>query len=139
MKNEEQIIENSRVIAIVGLSANPERASNRVARHFIKHGFTVIPVNPNEQEILGLTSYPDLGSIGKPVDLVDVFRKSEDVPPIAEAAVKIGAKALWMQEGVENEEAAEVARRAGMDVVMDKCARKVHIRLHGGDPDRTED
>ena len=133
MKKEEQIIENARVIAMVGLSANRERPSNRVARYLMGQGYKVIPVNPNESEILGEACYPDLGSIGQAVDMVDIFRKSEDVLPIAEEAVRIGAEVVWMQEGVINEEAAALARRAGLEVVMDKCARKVHIKYHGGD------
>ena len=135
MKKEEEIIENSRVVAMVGLSSNPERPSNRVARYLMENGYKVIPVNPNEKEILGETCYPDLGSIGQAVDMVDIFRKSEDVLPIAEEAVRIGAKVVWMQEGVINEEAAILARRAGLEVVMNKCVRKVHIGSHGGDPE----
>lgn len=135
MNKEAEILENSRVIAVVGLSSNPERPSNRVAQYLMDNGFTVIPVNPNEQEILGQACFPDLTSIPRKVDMVDIFRKSADVPPIVDEAVKIGAAVVWMQEGVVNEEAAAVARKAGLEVVMDQCTRKVHIEAHGGDPE----
>lgn len=135
---EQQILASSRVVAMVGLSANPERPSNRVARYLMGKGYKVIPVNPNEKEILGETCYPGLGSIPEPVDVVDVFRKSEDVPPIAAEAVRIGAKALWMQEGVKNRQAAALARQAGLKVVMDKCMRKRHIKYYGGDSEEGE-
>lgn len=135
---EQQILASSRVVAMVGLSANPERPSNGVARYLMGKGYQVIPVNPNEKEILGETCYPDLASIPEPVDVVDVFRKSEDVPPIAAEAVRIGAKALWMQEGVKNRQAAALARQAGLKVVMDKCMRKRHIKYYGGDSEEGE-
>lgn len=135
---EQQILASSRVVAMVGLSANPERPSNGVARYLMGKGYQVIPVNPNEKEILGETCYPDLASIPEPVDVVDVFRKSEDVLPIAEEAVRIGAKALWMQEGVKNRQAAALARQAGLKVVMDKCMRKRHIKYYGGDSEEGE-
>ncbi len=130
---EQEILASSRVVAMVGLSPNRERPSNRVARYLMGKGYKVIPVNPNEKEILGETCYPGLGSIPEPVDVVDVFRKSEDVLPIAEEAVRIGAKALWMQEGVKNRQAATYARQAGLKVVMDKCMRKRHAQYYGGD------
>lgn len=135
---EQQILASSRVVAMVGLSANPERPSNGVARYLMGKGYQVIPVNPNEKEILGETCYPGLGSIPEPVDVVDVFRKSEDVLPIAAEAVRIGAKALWMQEGVKNRQAAALARQAGLKVVMDKCMRKRHIKYYGGDSEEGE-
>lgn len=135
---EQQILASSRVVAMVGLSANPERPSNGVARYLMGKGYQVIPVNPNEKEILGETCYPDLASIPEPVDVVDVFRKSEDVLPIAEEAVRIGAKALWMQEGVKNRQAAALARQAGLKVVMDKCMRKQHYKYYGGDSEEGE-
>ncbi|MEE8419521.1 MAG: CoA-binding protein [Dehalococcoidales bacterium] len=130
---DQKILESSRVIAMVGLSPNPERPSNGVARYLMEKGYKVIPVNPNEKEILGETCYPGLGSIPEPVDVVDVFRRSEDVFPIAEEAVRIGAKAIWMQEGVINKEAAAYARKAGLKVVMDKCMRKRHYKYYGRD------
>lgn len=125
----EKILRESRTIAIVGASPNPRRPSCRVNRYLTKHGYNVYSVHPGGQEILGRPSYPDLSSIPSEVDVVDVFRKSEDVMPIVEEAIKIGARAVWMQEGVVNEEAAARARNAGLIVVMDKCMRKEHLRL----------
>ena len=119
-------------MAIVGLSANKERPSYVVGEYLKAHGYKIIPVNPGEKEILGEKSYPDLLSIPEKVDVVDIFRRSEEVPPIVRQAIKIGAKAVWMQEGVVNKEAAAEARQAGLQVVMDKCMRKQHIKLHGG-------
>jgi predicted CoA-binding protein len=127
---EEEILKNSRVIAIVGLSANPERPSNIVATYLKDKGYKIIPVNPGEKTILGETSYPDLSSIPEKVDVVDIFRKSEDVPPIVKEAIKIGAKAVWMQEGVVNQSAAAEVEKAGLKVVMDRCMRKEHMKLN---------
>ena len=129
MTIEEKILKNSRTVAIVGLSANPERPSNVVATYLKKKGYRVIPVNPGEKTILGETSYLDLTSIPVKIDVVDIFRKSEDVPPIVREAIKIGAKAIWMQEGVINEAAAAEAKKAGIPVVMNKCMRKEHMKL----------
>ena len=129
MTLEEKILKEYRTVAIVGASSDPERPSFRVVRYLSKHGYNVIPVNPNEREILGMTCYPSLSSIPEKVEVVDIFRKSEAVMPIVEEAIKIGAKAIWMQEGVINEEAAARAREAGLLVVMDKCMRKQHISL----------
>jgi predicted CoA-binding protein len=126
---EEKILNEYRTVAIVGLSPNPSRASCRVASNLTRHGYNVIPVNPKAKEILGKTSYPDLSSIPAKIDVVDIFRNSEDVPPIVDEAIKIGAKAIWMQEGITNGEAASKARDAGLLVVMDKCMRKEHLRL----------
>jgi len=127
---EEEILKNSRVIAVVGLSANPERPSNIVATYLKDKGYKIIPVNPGQKTILGETSYPDLSSIPGKVDVVDIFRKSEDVPPIVKEAIKIGAKAVWMQEGVVNQSAAAEAEKAGLKVVMDRCIRKEHMKLN---------
>ncbi len=127
--SEAKILNEYRNVAVVGVSPNPERPSYKVARYLIERGYHVIPVNPNAQQILGKTSYPDLSSIPKTVDVVDIFRRSEKVIPIVEEAIKIGAKAVWMQEGVINEEAASMAREAGLLVVMDKCMLKEHVRL----------
>ncbi len=129
---EEQILNSSRVVAVVGLSPNPDRPSYGVGAYLKENGYKIIPVNPNAKEILGEVSYPDLVSIPEPVDVVDIFRRSEDVPPIVEEAISIGAKAVWMQEGVKNEEAAARARKAGLLVVMDKCMFKEHLKLKGG-------
>jgi len=127
----EDILRNSRTVAMVGLSSNPERASNIVAGYLKEHGYKIIPVNPNEKTVLRLKSYPDLASIPRKVDVVDIFRRPEDVPPIVKDAIKIGAKAVWMQEGVKNAEATALARKAGLKVVQDKCMRKQHIKLFG--------
>jgi predicted CoA-binding protein len=126
---EADILKSSRVVAVVGLSSNPERPSCRVASYLKRHGYRIIPVNPRESTVLGEAAYPDLSSVPGPVDVVDIFRRPEDVPAIVEQAIKIGAKAVWMQEGVVNEAAAARAREAGLLVVMDKCMRKEHIKL----------
>jgi predicted CoA-binding protein len=122
MSAEEKILNFSRVVAVVGLSY-------RAASYLKKQGYKIIPVNPAEKEILGELCYPDLASIPESVDVVEVFRRSEEVPPIVEEAIRIGAKAVWMQEGVINEEAAARASEAGLMVVMDKCMRKEHRRM----------
>ncbi|MCL5935329.1 MAG: CoA-binding protein [Firmicutes bacterium] len=126
-----ELLVQARTIAVVGLSANEERASHRVARYLKEQGYRVIPVNPAVQEVLGEKAYAALEDIPEPVDIVDVFRKSEDVPPIAESAVKIGAKVLWQQEGVTSEEAANFAAKAGLEVVMDCCLKLAHQKLLG--------
>jgi predicted CoA-binding protein len=128
---EEKILNSSRTIAVVGLSSKPDQPSYRVASYLKEQGYKMIPVNPAEKEILGERSYPDLASIPESIDVVDIFRRSEKVPPIVEEAIRIGANAVWMQEGVTNEEAAARARKSGLMVVMDKCMRKEHQRLHG--------
>lgn len=129
MSLEEKILNSYRTVAIVGLSPEPKRPSCRVASYLKKQGYKIIPVNPRVREVLGETSYPDLTSIPEPVDVVDIFRQSEDTPAIVAEAIKIGAKVVWMQEGIINEEAATRARKAGLSVVMDKCMRKEHLRL----------
>ena len=126
---EEKILREYRTVAIVGLSPDPNRPSHRVATYLSSHGYKVIPVNPDAQEILGTRSYPDMSSIPQPVEIVDIFRRSEEVMPIVDEAIKIGAKAVWMQEGVINEEAASRARGAGLLVVMNRCMLKEHKRL----------
>jgi predicted CoA-binding protein len=124
----EKVLTRYRTIAVVGASPNPDRPSHRVAEFLQNEGYRVIPVTPKGGEILGETVYPDLSSIPEPVDVVDVFRRSEDVLPTAEEAIAIGAKALWMQEDVINEEAAEKAGKAGLMVVMDRCMMKEIMR-----------
>jgi len=119
----------SKTIAVVGLSPKESRPSNMVARYLVEAGYTVIPVNPGQEEILGLPCYADLDAVPGPVDIVDIFRRSEDVEPIVDAAIRIGAKAVWMQEGVVNEKAAQKARTAGLTVVMDRCLKTVHAAL----------
>ncbi len=128
MSTESEIIKSCKVVAVVGCSSNPSRPSHTVSSYLKSHGFKVIPVNPAEKEILGEVCYPDIASIPEEVDVVDIFRKSEDVPPIVEQAIKKGAKAVWMQYGVVNEPAAKRAREAGLKVVMDKCLKVEHSR-----------
>lgn len=130
MSIESDILTTSHVVAVVGMSANPKRPSCRVADYLRKYGYKVIPVNPTERELMAETSYPNLTAVPEPVDVVDIFRKSEDVMPIVEEAIKIKAKVVWMQEGIINEAAAEKARQAGLKVVMNKCMRKELIKLH---------
>jgi len=129
MSTEEEILNSSRVVAVVGLSPKSERPSYRVASYLKEQGYKIIPVNPGAQEILGEACYPDLSSISGLVDVVDIFRNSDEVPAIVEEAIKIGAKVVWMQLGVINEEAADRARAAGLIVVMDRCMRKEHEKL----------
>jgi len=127
-----RILKQSRTIAVVGLSANWWRPSFFAAKYMQEHGYRVIPVNPQYQEVLGEKCYASLRDIPEKVDIVDCFRRSQDIGPIAEEAVAIGAKVLWMQLGVINHEAAEKARKAGLDVVMDRCVKIEHARLFGG-------
>lgn len=127
-----RVLQGNRVIAVVGLSPNWNRPSFFAAKYMLEHSYTVIPVNPGATEILGLKCYPDLASIPCQVDLVDVFRKAADVMPIAEEAIRIGAKCLWLQLGVINREAAAKAAAAGLDVVMDRCVKIEYARLFGG-------
>ena len=115
-----------KTIAVVGISPKDTRPSNDVARYMLNHGYDIIPVRPATTQILGLKCYKDLESIDRPVDVVDVFRKSEYCPEIARKAVKIGAKALWLQEGIVSEEAKRIAEEAGLLVVMDYCLKKAH-------------
>jgi len=129
MSIEREILGSSEVVAVVGLSPKSDRPSHKVASYLKAQGYRVIPVNPTEKDILGEPCYPDLASIPEPVDVVDIFRRSEDVPAIVEEAIKIRAKAVWMQEGVVNEEAAARAREAGLPVVMNKCMLKEHQKL----------
>jgi uncharacterized protein len=127
-----RILKQNRVIAVVGLSANWHRPSNFAAKYMMEHGYRVIPVNPQYKEVLGQKCYASLRDIPEKVDIVDVFRKTEDVMPIAEDAIAIGAKILWQQLGVRNEAAAERARAAGLETVMDRCVKIEHGRLFGG-------
>jgi len=126
-----KVLTTYRTVAIVGASPNPERPSHRVADFLKKEGFLVIPVTPNADKVVGKKAYPDLASIPVPVEVVDIFRRPEDVPTIVEQAIAVGAKAVWMQEGIVNEEAAAKARKAGLTVVMDHCMRKELLRKLG--------
>jgi len=126
-----EILHTARTIAIVGLSPDPLRASNFVGYYLQRHGYKVVPVNPNAAEILGEKSYPSLSAIPFPVDAVDVFRRSDAVPGIAREAVEIGAKALWLQFDVISKEGAEIAEQGGLKVVMDRCMKVEHARNLG--------
>ena len=127
-----RILSESRTIAVVGLSAEWHRPSYFAAKYMQEHGYRVIPVNPKYREILGEKCYPSLREIPDRVDLVDVFRKTQDVMPIAEQAIAIRARVFWQQLGVKNAAAAEKARAAGLDAVMDHCVKIEHGRLFGG-------
>ena len=128
MPLETEILRSVKTIAVVGLSSKRMRPSYGVSEYMQTAGYRIIPVNPAETEVLGEKAYPDLASIPDPVDLVNIFRRSELVPPVVKEAIKIGAKAIWMQEGVMHEEAAAKARAAGLAVVMDRCVLKEHRR-----------
>ena len=123
-----KILKESKTVAIVGLSPREDRPSYRVASYLKSMGYRIIPVNPNVEEVLGEKSYADLGSVPEKIDVVDIFRKSEDVSPIVDEAIKIRAN-VWMQEGIVNEQAARRARAAGLLVVMDRCMLKEHKKL----------
>jgi predicted CoA-binding protein len=127
-----RILGEHRIIAVVGLSADWYRPSYFAAKYMMEHGYRVIPVNPQYKEVLGMKCYASLRDIPEKVDLVDVFRKTSDVMPIAEDAIAIGARVLWQQIGVKNAEAAEKARAAGLEAVMDRCVKIEHGRLFGG-------
>jgi hypothetical protein len=126
-----RILQTTRTIAVVGLSSNSAKASYSVASYMKSQGYHVIPVNPNATEVFGEKAYPDLLSVPDKVDLVQLFRPSAAVPPFVEQAIQIGAKAIWMQSGIWNDEAAARARAAGLDVVMDRCMSVEHRRLFG--------
>lgn len=127
-----RILGECKTIAVVGLSANDMRPSYFAAKYMQDHGYRIIPVNPNYDEILGEKSYPDLLSIPEPVDMVDLFQRADRVMPFAEQAIQIKAKVLWMQLSVINEEAAKLASEAGMEVVMNHCVKIEYARLFGG-------
>ncbi len=123
-----RILTDYKRVAIVGLSDDRSRPSNVVGKYLLEHGFEVIPVNPNDDEILGQKCYPDLTSIPTPVDIVDVFRRVEHIPALVDDAIAIKAKVVWMQLGLVHEEAAQKARDAGLEVVMDRCIKIEYAR-----------
>jgi predicted CoA-binding protein len=125
----EKILRSARTIAVVGLSANPRRPSHGVARYLQRAGYRIIPVNPNVAEVLGERAYPTLSELPEPVDVVEVFRRSDFAGPIVDEAITIGAGAVWLQDGVVDEAAAERARAAGLDVVMDDCMMRRHASM----------
>jgi predicted CoA-binding protein len=124
-----RILEDSKTIAVVGLSPKPQRPSHLVARYLLAAGYTIIPVNPGQDIILGLPCYPNLRAIPMPVDLVDIFRRPEAVLPVVEEAIAIGSRFIWMQEGIVNDEAAAKAEAAGLEVIMDRCTMVDHMNL----------
>ncbi|MDR2239641.1 MAG: CoA-binding protein [Zoogloeaceae bacterium] len=127
-----RILLQNRVIAVVGLSANPRRPSHTTARYMLEHGYTIIPVNPVCAEVFGQKCYASLRDIPQPVDIVDCFRRAEEIPALADEAIAIGAKVLWMQLGIIHPEAARKAEATGLEVVMDRCVKIEHARLCGG-------
>ncbi|MEM7562971.1 MAG: CoA-binding protein [Pseudomonadota bacterium] len=132
IKTLRRLLIDYKKIAMVGLSDNWFRPSNFAAKYLLEHGFEVIPVNPRYEEILGQKCYPDLKSIPTPVDVVNLFQRSERVPPFVDEAIEIGAKVIWMQLAVINEAAADTAMDAGLEVVMDRCMKIEYARLFGG-------
>ena len=124
-----KVLRESKTIAVVGLSPKPNRPSHQVARYLMEVGYTIIPVNPGQDIILGQTCYSNLRDIPTPVDMVDIFRRQEEVVPIVEDAIGIGARFIWMQQGIVNEEAAEKAEAAGLIVIMDRCTKIDHMNL----------
>ncbi len=127
----QRVLREANTIAVVGMSSNPLRASHFVGLYASRHGYNVIPVNPREDEILGLKCYPSIAEVPEPIDIVDVFRDPSAVPEIVEDAINADAKALWLQFGVISEAGAKRASNAGMDVVMDKCLKIEHARFQG--------
>ena len=127
-----RILRSSKTIAVVGLSAEWHRPSNFAANYMQQHGYRIIPVNPRYETILGERCHASLETIDVPIDIVDVFRKTEDVLPIALQAIAVGARCFWQQIGVRNMEAQRLAAEAGLDVVMDRCVKIEHARLFGG-------
>ena len=124
-----EVLSTAKTIAVVGFSPKENRPSNMVGCYLMQAGFRVIPVNPGHSEICGVTCYPDLVSIPEPVDVVDIFRRSEEVLPVVVEAIAIGAKVVWMQQGIINQEAAALAERAGLVVIMDRCIKVDHMQL----------
>ena len=131
-----RILSNHERVAIVGLSADRSKPSNQVARYLLDRGFEVTPVNPKYDEVLGRRCYPELNAIPTPVDIVNLFQRSERVPPFIDAAIDIGARVVWMQLDIAHEESAEKARAAGLEVIMDRCIKIEYARLFD-EPDTT--
>jgi predicted CoA-binding protein len=129
MPDRSEILRKYKTIAVVGLSNNPMRPSHGVSEYMQHQGYRIIPVNPGHSQILGEKTYRTLEDIPEPVEIVNIFRRSEMIPPIVDSAIAIGAKVVWMQEGIEHEEAAEKARAAGLEVVMNTCILKEHRRM----------
>jgi hypothetical protein len=123
------ILQNGRTIAVIGISSDPERPAYEVAAYLQKQGYRIVPVTPKDSEVLGEQAYPDLPSVPFAVDVVDIFRRSEAVGPHVQEAIDKGARVVWMQLGIKNEEAAQQAQEAGLQVVMDHCMKQEHSRL----------
>jgi len=132
IKDLRRILVDYKRVAMVGLSDDWSRPSNFAAKYLLDHGFEVIPVNPKYDEILGQKCYPDLRDIPAPVDVVDLFQRVERIPPFVDQAIEIGARVVWLQLGIVHEEAAQKARDAGLEVVMDRCMKIEYARLFGG-------
>jgi predicted CoA-binding protein len=132
IKDLRRILTDYKRVAIVGLSADWSRPSNFAAKYLLDHGFEVVPVNPKYDEILGQKCYADLRDIPTPVDVVDLFQRVDQIPPFVDQAIEIGAKVVWLQLGIIHEEAAQKARDAGLEVVMDRCMKIEYARLFGG-------
>jgi len=126
------ILTESKTVAVVGLSDNPERDSHRVAKYLKEKGYRVIPVNPGKKEILGEKCYPDLASVPEKIDVVDIFRTVDAIPGIVDEAIRVGAKTVWMQLGLAHQASAEKARAAGLKVIQGKCMKIEHVRMSGG-------
>ena len=124
-----RILEECRTIAVVGLSSNPMRPSNSVSAYIRRQGYRVVPVNPNETEVFGEPSYPSLSEVSEQIELVDIFRRSSEAGAVVDEAIRVGAKAVWLQEGVIDHAAAKRAADAGLLVVMDRCWLKEHLRM----------
>jgi predicted CoA-binding protein len=131
VKKIREILARSQRIAVVGLSPKPARPSNQVAAYLLQAGYEVIPVNPGHEQILGRACYPDLLSVPGPIDLVDIFRRPEEVLPVVRAAIDKQVKAVWMQQGIINEEAAALAEQEGIAVIMDRCIMVDHQQFMG--------
>ncbi len=127
----EMQLRETKAIAVVGMSPRPDRPSHYVAKYLMEQGYRIIPVNPAVDQVLGMKSYPDLVSIPGTIDMVDIFRRSSQVPPIVDDAIAAGARFIWMQDGVIHEDAAAKARASGISVVMDNCALREHSRIYG--------
>ena len=127
-----RILGTARTVALVGVSANPLRSSNFVATYLVRTSYTIWPVNPTYEEVLGLRCYPTLADLPEPPDIVDVFRRTEEIPSVVEEAIDVGAKVVWFQLGLRHEEAAARARGAGLGVVQDRCLKIEHARFAGG-------
>jgi len=125
------IFAETKNIAVVGLSPKPQRASYQVASYLMGVGYTIIPVNPGQKEILGMQCYPDLRAVEQPIDVVDIFRRADQIEPIVRDAIAVGARVIWMQQGIVNEQAAALAEAAGITVIMDRCMKVDHLQLMG--------